>query len=130
MRDLLITVKHLLLVEFNISNDGYGMSDQPFQAECRDELCGILNEFFDNDKDDADLTYETKMQQLIDRVLSYNPPSASEIDPLTETMMGAKMNADVASCEDAANSSSDYAEPNALALEVSRLGGTRRRYNK
>ena len=80
MRDLLITVKHLLLVEFNINNDGYGMSDQPFQAECRDELRGILNEFLDNDKDDADLTYETKMQQLIDRVLSYNSPSASEIE--------------------------------------------------
>ena len=84
MRDLLITVKHLILVEFNINNDGCGMSDQPFQAECRDELRGILNEFLDNDKDDAEFTYKTKMQQLIDRVLSYNPPSASEIDPLAE----------------------------------------------
>ena len=84
MRDLLITVKHLILVEFNINNDGWGMSDQPLQAECWDELCSILNEFLDNDKDDADLTYKKKMQQLIDRVLSYNPPSSSEIDPLAE----------------------------------------------
>jgi phage terminase small subunit len=77
---------------------------------------GILNEFVDDDKDDADLTYETKMQQLINRLLSYDPTSG--IDPLTEATMGAKMNADVASCEDAANSSGDNVdEPNALALE-------------
>jgi hypothetical protein len=84
MRDLLITVKHLLLVELNINNDGGGTSDQPFlsfQAECRNELRGILNEFVDNDMDDSDLTYETKMQQLINRLLSYDTPSG--IDPLT-----------------------------------------------
>ena len=117
MRDLLITVKNLLLVELSINNDRCGMSDQPFQAECRDEFRGILNEFIDNDKDDADLTYETKMQQLVNKVLSYNLPSALEIDPFTETMTGVKMIADVALCDDVATSSGDIVEPDALALE-------------
>jgi hypothetical protein len=52
-----------------------GRADHPLQADFFQRLCEIFNEFINsNDGDESDSTYRTKMQQLIDDVLSYEPP--------------------------------------------------------
>ena len=72
--DLVITAKHLL-DELNVYNDGDGRADHPLQAYFCQRLRDIFNEFiYSNDGDESGSTYRTKMQQLIDDVLSYKPP--------------------------------------------------------
>ena len=72
--DLVITANHLL-DELNIYNDGDGRADHPLQADFVQRLRDIFNEFINsNDGDKSDSTYQMKMQQLIDNVLSYEPP--------------------------------------------------------
>ncbi len=61
MDDLLVTVKHLL-DELNVRNDVCSRSDHLFQAESRQGLRDILNEYINNDGEDADSTYQ--LQQL------------------------------------------------------------------
>jgi hypothetical protein len=64
--NLVITAKHIL-DELNVNNDGDGRADHPLQANCRQQVRDMLNKFIDNnDGDDADSTYRTKMLQLID----------------------------------------------------------------
>ena len=76
MDDLIVTAKHLLY-EFNVSNDTCSRTDHLFQVESRHRqaLHDILNEYINNDGEDADSTHRTKLQQLIDNVLSFDPPS-------------------------------------------------------
>jgi hypothetical protein len=58
----------------NVSVDRDGRTDHPWQADFRQQLHDIINEFINNnDGDDADSTYQTKMLQLIDDVLTYGP---------------------------------------------------------
>ena len=71
MDDLVVTAKHLL-DELNVSNDACSRTDHLFQAESRQALHDILDEYINNDGEDADSTYRTKLQQLIDNVLSFD----------------------------------------------------------
>ena len=73
MDDLIVTAKHLL-DELNVSNDACSRTDHLFQAESRQALHDILDEYINNDGEDADSTYRAKLQQLIDNVLSFDPP--------------------------------------------------------
>ena len=72
---IVITVKHLL-GELNVYNVGDGRADHSLQADFfKDSVIFFINEFINsNDGNESDSTYRTKMQQLIDDVLSYEPP--------------------------------------------------------
>ncbi len=89
MDDLVVTVKHLL-EEINVSNDACGRTDHLFQAESQHGLRYILNEYINNDGEDTHLTYLTKLHQLIDNVLSFDPSLRIDDSPgmatLTTTM--------------------------------------------
>ncbi len=74
MDDLVVTAKHLL-DELNVSNDACSRTNHLFQAESRQAFHDILDEYINNDGEDADSTYRTKLQQLIDNVLSFDPTS-------------------------------------------------------
>jgi len=74
MDDLIVTAKHLL-DELNVSNDERSRTDHLFQVESRQALHDILDEYINNNGEDTDSTYRTKLQQLIDNVLSFDPPS-------------------------------------------------------
>jgi hypothetical protein len=77
MTDNLVSTAMHLLDELNVNNDEDGRADHPLQADCCQQLRDILNKFIDNnDGDNADSTYQMKMMQLIDDVLSYELPFA------------------------------------------------------
>jgi hypothetical protein len=112
--DLVITAKRLL-DELNVYNDGVGRADHPLQADFFQRLHKIFNKFINsNDGDESDSTYRTKMQQLIDDVLSYKPPlrvynstgmatltlKMSDEDTSTEDMKNADVAAEEANTRD------------------------------
>jgi hypothetical protein len=106
MDDLVVTVTHLL-DELNVSNDVCGRSNHLFQVvEFWQGLCDILNEYINNDGEDTDSTYQIKLQQLIDNVLSYDQPSRINDSPGMATLTTTMTDSDVVveEEEDAGNS--------------------------
>ena len=80
MDDFVVTVKHLL-DELNVNYDACCGTDHLFQAESRHGLRDILSEYINNDREDADSTYRTKLQQLIDNLMSFDQPSRIHDSP-------------------------------------------------
>ncbi len=120
MDDLVVTVKHLL-DELNVSNDVCGRSNHLFQAESWQGLRDILNEYINNDGENADSTYQTKLQQLIDNVLSYDPPSRIDDSPGMATLTAIMTDCDIVVEEDEdAGNSSNTLESNELFHEICR----------
>ena len=86
MDDLVVTVKHLL-DELHVNKETCCRTNHLFQAESRQGLRDILENInINNDMGDTDSTYQTTLWQLIDNVLSFNPPLMIDDSPGMATL--------------------------------------------